>query len=216
MAAVIVLGSFSIFGQAAVAVDQSYEATLYVVIGSDDAAQRGDLPRSLDAVSKQIRENFPFKSYSLMNTYYGRLANNGSLEYKSVSSLKNAPTELDSPTFLEWQLANFKTDSSNSGKNALSMQIFRFGARVPIVISKAAGDDPKSVAVTNYESVGLTLSKLSVSENVPTLIGTISLPRTTGTVFRDGDQACLDIISQLYGSIGVIETTGRILRRYRK
>ncbi len=183
VAAVLLLGSLSIFAQASAPADQSYEATLYVVIGSDDAAQRGDLPKSLDAVSKQIRDNFTFKNYRLMNTYYGRLANNGSLEYKSVSSLKNASTELDSPTFLDWQLASFKADSTAAGKNALSMQTFRFGARVPIVIAKIAGDDAKGVPVTNYESVGLTLNRLTVSENAPTLIGTISLPRTTGTVF---------------------------------
>ena len=182
IAAVLLCGSFTIFAQSSTP-DQSYEATLYVVIGSDDTAQRGDLPKSLDGVAKQIRDNFTFKNYRLMNTYYGRLANNGSLEYKSVSSLKNASTELDSPTFLDWQLASFKADSTNSGKNALSMQTFRFGARVPIVIAKIAGDDAKGVPVTNYESVGLTLNKLAVSENVPTLIGTISLPRTTGTVF---------------------------------
>jgi len=181
IAAVIVLGSIAIFGQGPVAVDQSFEATLYVVIGSDDASQRGDLPKSLDAVAKQIRDNFTFKNYRLMNTYYGRLANNGSLEYKSVSSLKNASTELDSPTFLDWQLSNFKSDTS--GTDMLSMQMFRFGARVPIVIAKIAGDDAKGVPVTNYESVGLTLTKLSVTENSPTLIGTISLPRTAGTVF---------------------------------
>ena len=180
-AAVIVLGSFSIFGQAAI--DESYEATLYVVIGSDDAAQRGELPRSLDGVAKQIRDNFSFKNYRLMNTYYGRLANNGSLEYKSVSSLKNAATELDSPTFLDWQLASFKAESTASGKSYLNMQMFRFGARVPIVIAKIAGDDAKGVPVTNYESVGLTLNRVSLTENSPTLIGTIALPRTTGTVF---------------------------------
>ena len=183
IAAVLLLASFSIFGQSAAPADQSYEATLYVVIGSDDVAQTGDLPRSLEAVSKQIRDNFTFKNYRLMNTYYGRLANNGSLEYKSVSSLKNASTELDSPTFLDWQLASFKVDPTVAGKNALSMQTFRFGARVPIVIAKIAGDDARGVPVTNYESVGLTLSRLTVSENSPTLIGTISLPRTTGTVF---------------------------------
>ena len=183
VAAVLLCGSISFFAQAPTTADQSYEATLYVVIGSDDATQRGDLPKSLDAVSKQIRDTFTFKNYRLMNTYYGRLANNGSLEYKSVSSLKNASTELDSPTFLDWQLASFKAESTSLGKGALSMQTFRFGARVPIVVAKIAGDDAKGVPVTNYESVGLTLSRLTVSENAPTLIGTISLPRTTGTVF---------------------------------
>ena len=183
IAAVLFCGSFTIFAQGSAASDQSYEATLYVVIGSDDAAQRGELPKSLDGVAKQIRETFTFKDYRLLNTYYGRLANNGSLEYKSVSSLKNAATELDAPTFLDWQLASFKAEPTSAGKGALSMQMFRFGARVPIVIAKIAGDDAKGVPVTNYESVGLTLNKLTVSESAPTLIGTISLPRTTGTVF---------------------------------
>ncbi len=183
LAAAVVVGSFSVFGQSAAGVDQSFEATLHVVIGSDDAMQRSDLPRSLDGVSRQIRDNFTFKSYRLMNTYYGRLADNGSLEYKSVSSLKNVSTELDSPTFLEWQLGTFRADAPTSGDKTLSIQMFRFGARVPIVIAKLGGSDAAGVPVTNYESVGLTLNRVRVAEGAPTLIGTISLPRTTGTVF---------------------------------
>jgi hypothetical protein len=163
--------------------EASYEATLYVLIGSDDDAQRGELPKPLSGVAKQIRDTFTFRNYRLMNTYYGRLANNGSLDYKSVSSLKNVSTELDSPSFLDWQLANFKTETTGSGRNSLSVQLFRFGARVPIVISQLSSGDGKSVPLTNYESVGLTLNRLSIAENDPTLIGTISLPRTTGTVF---------------------------------
>ena len=156
---------------------------MYVVIGSDDSAQRGELPRSLDGVSKQIRDNFTFRNYRPINTYYGRLANGGSLEYKSVSSLKNVSTELDAPSFLDWQLANFRAETSTPGQNTLSVQMFRFGARVPIVVSQLPSGDGKTNPVTNYESVGLTLNKLSIAENTPTLVGTISLPRTTGTVF---------------------------------
>lgn len=183
-AAVLAFGSFSIFGQApSAASDQSFEATLHILIGSDDATQRGEIPRSLESVSRQIRDNFTFKNYRLMNTYYGRLANNGSLEYKSVSSLKNASAELDSPAFLDWQLSNVRADQAAGGAGKLSMQMFRFGARVPIVVAKLAGPDVAGVPVTNYESVGLTLSKLSITENSPTLVGTISLPRTSGTVF---------------------------------
>jgi hypothetical protein len=166
-----------------VPIEQSFEATLHVVIGSDDTAQRGALPKSLDGVVRQIRDNFTFSSYRLMNTYYGRLANNGSLDYKSVSSLKNVSTELDAPTFLDWQLANFKAEPPATGRNPLSIQMFRFGARVPIVVSQTPAGDGKTNPVTNYESVGLTLNRLSIAENTPTLVGTISLPRTTGTVF---------------------------------
>lgn len=182
VAAAIAIGGISVFGQPG-APDQNYEATLYVLIGSDDASQGGDLPKQVDRAASQIRDTFPFKHYRLINTYYGRLANGGSLEYKSVSSLKDVSTELDSPTFLDWQLANFRNEPAASGKAALTMQMFRFGARVPIVVSGTVGEGGKDRAMTNYESVGLTLSKLSVNERTPTLIGTISLPRTTGTVF---------------------------------
>jgi len=182
--AAIVFGGVSVFAQGQTpSGDQSYEAILYVLIGSDDTAQRGDLPKSLDGVARQIRDTFNFKNYRLMNTYYGRVANNGSLDYKSVSSLKHVSTELDSPTFLDWQLANFKAETSGAGRSSLSVQQFRFGARVPVLMSQPGAPGDKSVPITNYESVGLTLNRLGIPENSPTLIGTISLPRTTGTVF---------------------------------
>lgn len=183
-AAAILFGGLSVFAQGpAETYGPSYEATLHVVLGSDDAAQKGGLPKAIDAVTKQIRDNFAFGNYRLMNTYYGRLANNGSLEYKSVSSLQNAASDIDSPTFLDWQLTNFRRDANTTGRNTLSMQAFRFGARVPLVVSRVPGEGGKTKPVTNYESVGLTLQRISIPENNPTLIGTISLPRTTGTVF---------------------------------
>ncbi|HEX6279622.1 MAG TPA: hypothetical protein VFZ49_06340 [Pyrinomonadaceae bacterium] len=178
--AAAVLGGFSVSAQdRPVVAAPSYEATLFVLVGSDDSSQRGDLPRSLDTVSKQIRDSFSFRNYRLMNTYYGRLADSGSLDYKSVSSLKTS-TELDSPTFLDWQLAKFQANAA--GSNVLNVELFRFGARVPVHISNP-GRPEASIPVTNYESVGLTLNKLSLKPNSPTLIGTISLPRTTGTIF---------------------------------
>src|SRR5687768_10561602 len=160
LAAAIMIGGLSVFSQGpADAYGPSYEATLYVVLGSDDATQRGGLPKAIEPVSKQIRENFTFGNYRLMNTYYGRLANNGSLDYKSVSSLQNATSDVDSPTFLDWQLANFRSDGAASGRNSLSMERFRFGARVPLVTSRVPGEGGKTTSVTNYESVGLNLNR---------------------------------------------------------
>jgi len=37
--------------------------------------------------------------------------------------------------------------------------------------------------VLNYEAVGLNMNRVSLPENKPTLIGTLSLPKTTGTMF---------------------------------
>lgn len=183
VAAVVVFGGRISFaqGESKSARESSYEAMLYVVLGSDEAAQGAELPKSLLPVTKQIRDNFVFGNYRLLNTYVGRVANNGSLEYKSVSSLPGPERELDSPSFLEWQLNGLRSSDSAVGNDLLLMQMFRFGARVPIKIT--ATENGKTNQAINYESVGLNVSRLSVASNSPTLIGTITLPRTAGTVF---------------------------------
>jgi hypothetical protein len=89
---------------------------------------------------------------------------------------------LDSPSFLEWTLANLRSADSPASGDQLVMQTFRFGARVPVRFTSVA-EGGKSSSVVNYENVGLTVNKLGIAQNSPTLIGTISLPRTTGTVF---------------------------------
>jgi hypothetical protein len=44
-------------------------------------------------------------------------------------------------------------------------------------------ENGKASDVVNYESVGLVVNRLAIPENRPTMIGTISLPKTSGTVF---------------------------------
>ena len=165
-------------------VETSYEATLYVLLGSDDPAARGaDLPRAIAPVSKQIRDNFTFANYRLMNTYYGRLANNGSLEYKSLASLPGAERDVDSPSLLDWELGRVRSGKAQSGRSILRLESFRFGARVPIKVSMETRPGGGAETAINYETLGLKLVQISLPENEPTLLGTVSLPKTTGTVF---------------------------------
>ncbi len=186
VAAVVLLGGRVSFAQDAArpaGSDASYEAMLYVVLGSNESVAGAELPKSIAGVTRQLRDNFSFSNYRVLNTYVGRIADNGSLEYKSVASLQNAADrELDSPSFLEWTLANLRSADSPASGDQLVMQTFRFGARVPVRFTSVA-EGGKSSSVVNYENVGLTVNKLGIERNSPTLIGTISLPRTTGTVF---------------------------------
>lgn len=183
-AVVVFAGRFS-FGQETAKPgirDGNYEAMLYVVLGSNDTAPGSELPKSISGVTRQLRDHFTFNSYRLLNTYVGRVANNGSLEYKSIASLQDSDRELDSPSFLEWNLVNLRSGDSPAGGDLLVMQAFRFGARVPVRLV-SMGEGGKSNTVANYENVGLNVNRLGITQNSPTLIGTISLPRTTGTVF---------------------------------
>jgi hypothetical protein len=187
IAAVIIFGGRISFAQAEskTGLEPNYEAMLYVILGSDDTAQRGELPKSLSAVSRQIRDNFAFQNYKLVNTYLGRIANSGSLEYKSVSNIFGAEQNADSPSFLEWNIAVFRNGIKDGAKTAMQIDLFRFGARVPVRVSTVSGETnkPSLSLSTNYESVGLKVHRVGIAEDTPTLIGNISLPKTTGTVF---------------------------------
>jgi hypothetical protein len=157
--------------------EPSYEIALHVVIGSNDAGSRPDLPASLASISKQLKSNFSFSNYRLANTFLGRISNTGNIEYKSISNLLGE-TEAESQTFLEWSMGNFR--SLPSGFQARS---FRFGARVPVRTGSFKDSAGVVNPVVNYEAIGLSMSMLGLPANTPTLVGTIGLPKSTGTIF---------------------------------
>ncbi|HEX6124670.1 MAG TPA: hypothetical protein VFZ23_04790 [Pyrinomonadaceae bacterium] len=158
-------------------IEPNYEVALQVVIGSNEAGQRGDLPASLSSITRQLRDNFSFSNYRLANTFLGRIANTGNIEYKSASNVLGQETDA-SQMFLEWSLANFR-----SMQNGFQARSFRFGARVPVQTGSSRDEAGRVTPIVNYESVGLTLSMIGLQANTPTLIGTISLPKTSGTIF---------------------------------
>lgn len=161
----------------------NYEAVLHVILGSSDADQSGGLPKSLSGVSTQLKSTFTFSNYKLVNTYLGRIAHAGNLEYKGMANIYGQEQESDTPSFLDWRMAGFRRVNETPGRGVFQVQAFRFGARVPIKTGSFKDDGGKMQSVINYESLGLSLDKLSLSENSPTLIGTLLLPKTTGTVF---------------------------------
>ena len=163
--------------------DSNYEAVLHVILGSSDVGEGVGLPKNLAGISNHLKANFTFSNYKLVNTYLGRIANSGNLEYKSMANIYGQEQEGDSPSFLDWRLANFRRVNEATGPGVFQVQSFRFGARVPLKVASFKDDLGKAQSVINYESLGLSLDKLSLTENLPTLIGTLSLPKTAGTVF---------------------------------
>lgn len=163
--------------------EPNYDAILHVVAGSSELGQADSLPQSLSSVSKQLRSDFGITNLKLLNTYLGRMTVAGSLEYKGVSSAYASATDSESPTFLDWSLAGLKNLQNSSGQNVFQFQSFRFGARVPVKVTNYRDDNGKSPLVINYEAIGLTLARMSVVENSPTLVGTLSQPKTNGTLF---------------------------------
>ena len=159
--------------------EPSYEVSIQVVVGSHDAGQGVALPAGLANISKQLKGNFPFENYKLTNTFLGRLSNNGNIEYKSVSDVfGQGDLEPNSQTFLEWSLNNFRVM-----QNGFQVRGFRFGARVPVRTGSTKDESGKQLPIVVYEQIGLTVNQIGFPVNRPTLVGTISLPKTTGTIF---------------------------------
>jgi hypothetical protein len=157
--------------------ESSYEVALHVVIGSNEGT-RTELPANLSTISKRLRSNFAFSNYRLANTFLGRISNTGTLEYKSVSNILGQETDAESQTFLEWSIVNFR-----ALPNGFQARNFRFGARIPVRTGTFKDGAGVVNPVVNYEAIGLTMNLIGLPANTPTLVGTISLPKTTGTIF---------------------------------
>lgn len=158
--------------------EPSYEIALHVIFGSNDADAKSDLPAGLAAVARHLKGNYSFSNYRLANTFLGRISDTGNIEYKSVSNILGQDSDSESQTFLDWSMSNFRT--VQGGFQARS---FRFGARVPVRTGTVKDSTGAVSPIVNYEAIGLTMSMIGLPANTPTLVGTISLPKTTGTIF---------------------------------
>jgi hypothetical protein len=173
----------SIFAQGPSPVpSRSYEVSLHVIVGSNGADAGAAVPQSLANVVRELKPQFSFQNYRLANTYFGRIGTAGTLEYKSVTSITGQDSESDSPSFLEWSIGRVDETPDAASRGLVQAQPFRFGARVPVRMASVTGDG-KTVSTVSYESIGFNVNKLSFRENVPTLVGSLNLPKTAGTLF---------------------------------
>lgn len=176
--------SIHVFAQSEpVQADRSYEIQLHALIGSNEAGEGTPLPAGLRIIANQLKPEFNFTSYRLANSFLGRISNSGSLEYKSVSGLLGTEAAGEHQTFLEWSISGLRELPVSNGPANFIAHGFRFGARIPVHVAGAREQPGGSGPVVSYESIGLNLNRLGVKEGTPTLIGTLSLPKTTGTIF---------------------------------
>ena len=182
---ILLLGCLTAFaqGNAGPKIESSYEVVLQLIVGSNEAVEGVALPPNLRSVSSQLKNNFGFANYRLENTFVGRIAANGTFDYRSVSNSFGSGVDTETPSFLEWTLGRLQSSVDDKGQASIQAQPFRFGAKVPIKVSSLADGGTKTIANITYEPIGLTVNQVSLAQNTPTLIGTLSLPKTAGTIF---------------------------------
>lgn len=163
--------------------EPSYEVVLQTLIGSNLANNKSEIPQTLSNVVKKLKNNYSYSNYSLSSTLLQRIGTAGTGELKSVSSEAVPNQERNFSVFSEWTLSNLQNVPSENGQTSIQFQNFRFGQRVPVVVSTVKDDGGKSNSVVNYEQVGLTLQRFSLAENTPTIVGSLSTTKPDELMF---------------------------------
>jgi hypothetical protein len=155
-------------------IETSYEVVLQTLIASNATNNKSDIPQMFVGAVKKLKANYPYSNYRLGATFYQRVANTGAIELRSVSNEIIPDQERSYSIFSEWTLNNLQNLPDAKGQNLIQFQSFRFGQRIPIITSSVKDANGKINSVVNYEQVGVTIQKLSLAENVPTVIASLS------------------------------------------
>ena len=154
--------------------DPSYEVVLQILVASNTG--KSTTPTSLSNVLKKLRTNYSFSDYRLAQTYVERTS--FAVEHKGMLSELSQSQSNTTPVFSEWKLAGLRSAPDGRGQNSIQFQAFNFGARIPVVVSNAKGE-----SAVSYESIGLSIGRFSLSENVPTVLGSLSTSKQDELMF---------------------------------
>ncbi|MBP7474762.1 MAG: hypothetical protein KBF83_04865 [Pyrinomonadaceae bacterium] len=180
----ICLVALAAIGAIAQQAESSYDLTLHLVVGSNEAGAKAEMPSGLEQVTQDIKSRFGFSNYRLATTLQSRILDGGGAEYKSPVNIFGETTDPMQPSFMEMSVIDLRNLSQQKGAGSFQGKMFRFGAKVPVATGGSFKDETgKSRPITAYEHIGLTLTKFNVPEGQPTLVGTLNLPGTTGTIF---------------------------------
>lgn len=179
----LVLSAGSVFAQSdnkPPQADPCYEVVLQILIASNTASDKSALPPTLANVVKKLKTNYNFSDYRLATTFLQRTSN--SIEYKSLLSDFTGLKDNNAPVFSDWSLRNLRSLPTAAGRSIIQSEGFRFGARIPIV-STVRDETGKTSSGVNYESIGISTTRFSLSENEPTLVGSLATSKPDELMF---------------------------------
>ena len=155
--------------------DTSYEVVLHILTASNNPTVKSSVPQSLSNVVKKLKTVYSYSNYSLDSTFFERVSNSSNFSFKGVSQENAANQENYVPIFSEWGFQYLESLPNGQGKNSIQMRGFNFGQRIPI---KYSANSP-----TNYEQIGLIMKSMSLPENIPTIIGSLSGAKPDELIF---------------------------------
>lgn len=178
----LVLSATQIFAQTdkRAQAEPCYEIVLQILVASNGADGKAQLPPTLTNVIKRLKNQYAFTDYRLTTTFLQRTTSQ--IEYKSLLNEFNLVSDKNYPAFSEWSLRGLQSLPNAQGKNVLQFENFRFGMRIPIVRNVAA-EDGKTTLSPIYDSIGITTARFNINENEPTIVGSLATAKPDELMF---------------------------------
>jgi hypothetical protein len=155
--------------------ETNLDTQLYLIVASNQDTGISRLPPVLDSVVKQLRSTLAFKNYRLAATLINRVKNEGRLSLRWVGGpLALGAASTNTPSFSEFKVVSVKLVMDSAGRQAVRMDGFSFGARIPIQTSSTVASNAPAAPIFNYESTGLN-TDISMREGEPVVVGTLNI-----------------------------------------
>lgn len=155
-----------------------YEVVLQVLIASNEANTKNTVPATLANAVKKLKTLYAYSDYRISSTFLQRTSN--TVEYKSLVNDLSQNFDRATPVFSDWTIRGLR--KSPNSERTLQIEVFRFGARVPVVTNRA-DETGKSANSIIYDTIGITTSKLSLNANEPTVIGSLATSKPDELMF---------------------------------
>jgi hypothetical protein len=156
----------------------NYEIQLHLLMASNEAGEKSNVPQSLESIVRQLKSSVPFANYRLAATFVNRVKDGGTLESKGLIPASQFAPPATSPgpqAVYEFTLNKIKLDDDLTNIDILR---FRFGLQLPVITGMARGEgNAPPTPIVNYQSAGIT-TEMSLREGTPTVVGTMNTARS--------------------------------------
>ena len=154
-----------------------YEIQLHLLLASNEAGEKGNVPQSLEPIVRQLKSSLGFANYRLAASFVNRVKDGGTLESKGLipsNLFTPAPANPVPQAAYEFTLFKIKLDDDLTN---IDIPRFRFGLQLPVITSLVRGEGNTPLPVINFQPASIS-TEMNLREDKPTVVGTMNTTRS--------------------------------------
>jgi hypothetical protein len=157
---------------------KNLDVQLHLLLASNDAGEKSNLPQSLDPIVRQLKSSLSFSNFRLATNFVNRVKDGGTLESRGLIASNVFLPVTTNPvpqTAYEFTLTNIKLDDDLT---SVDIPRFRFGLSIPVItgMTHGEGNVPATPAI-NYQPASIN-TEMTLTEGTPTVVGTMNTTRS--------------------------------------